>query len=368
LHLASIKLTQFKNYEAANLQFSPTVNCIVGLNGMGKTNLLDAIYYLCMCKSNFSIADRLVVKDTTDFFRVEGLFSKEKKSFKVVAKVKPKTKKEIELNGAVHPKLADHIGLFPVVMITPFDIELALDGSEVRRKFLDNSLAQIDRAYLNALLQYNRILRQRNATLKAANGGNIDHALLDTLDEQLLGPAAIIIEKRKTFCASFLPVFKQYYKVISNEQEPVDCLYRSQLLACELKDLLKQNREKDVYLQRSTVGIHKDDLTFTIKDKPLKKFASQGQLKSFILALKLAQYHLVRIKKDSFPILLLDDIFDKLDNNRVQQLLTLLFNNDFGQIFFTDTHEDRLLKLLQSFDIASKRFIIEQGAIRDENL
>ena len=362
MHLASIKLTHFKNYEAAQIHFSPAVNCIVGLNGMGKTNLLDAIYYLCMCKSNFGIADRLVVQDTKDFFRVEGQFLKADKPFKVVAKVKPRTKKEIELNGAVHSKLAEHIGLFPVVMITPFDIELAMDGSEVRRKFLDNSLAQMDSIYLNALLQYNRILRQRNATLKS---GHIDHALLDTLDEQLFAPTSIITEKRQAFCASFLPVFKKYYKVISNEQEPVDCVYRAQLIAQELKDLLKQNREKDVYLQRSTVGVHKDDLVFTIKEKPLKKFASQGQLKSFILALKLTQYHLVKSKKDNLPILLLDDIFDKLDNNRVQQLLTLLFNNNFGQIFFTDTHEERLLALLQAFGVATKRFIIEEGVVKD---
>jgi len=365
LHLASIKLTHFKNYEAAQLHFSPTVNCIVGLNGMGKTNLLDAIYYLCMCKSNFGITDRLVVKDSTNFFRVEGTFSKEKKNYKVVAKVQPKSKKEIEINGAIHSKLADHIGLFPVVMITPFDIELAMDGSEVRRKFLDNSLAQIDRVYLTALLQYNRILRQRNATLKSANGGNIDYALLDTLDEQLLNPTAIITQKRKTFCESFLPVFQKYYKIISNEQEPVDCVYRSQLIGQELSVLLQQHRERDVYLQRSTVGVHKDDLIFTIKEKPLKKFASQGQLKSYILALKLAQYHLVKSRKDSLPILLLDDIFDKLDNNRVQQLLTLLFSNNFGQIFFTDTHEERLLDLLQPYGVSSKRFIIEEGVVKE---
>jgi len=330
---------------------------------MGKTNLLDAIYYLCMCKSNFGIADRLIVQDTTEFFRIEGQFLKEKKPFKVVAKVQPRKKKEIELNGVVHPKLAEHIGLFPVVMITPFDIELAMDGSEVRRKFLDNSLAQIDRVYLNALLQYNRLLRQRNAALKSFSRGNVDHALLDTLDEQMLTPATTIIEKRTAFCTDFLPIFQDYYKTISNEQEVVDCQYRSQLLSQDLKELLYQNREKDIYLQRSTVGIHKDDLVFLIKEKPLKKFASQGQLKSFILALKLAQYHLVKVRKGNLPILLLDDIFDKLDNNRVQQLLSLLFERNFGQIFFTDTHEKRLLELLQPFGLDPKRFIVKDGVV-----
>ena len=364
MHLSSIKLTQFKNYEAYHVHFSPTVNCIVGLNGMGKTNLLDAIYYLCMCKSHFSIPDRLLVQKKLDFFRLEGHFTKKEKLLNVVAKVQPKEKKkEIELNGVPHKKLADHIGLLPIVMITPFDADLAFDGSEVRRRFLNNSLAQIDPQYLQAELTYNRLLRQRNALLKSFAGRLVNPALLDTLDEQLSPLAKIIHDKRKAFCTDFFPVFKQYYQIISNEQEQVACRYRSQLDGNDLAPLLKASREKDVLLQRTTVGTHKDDLVFTIEEQILKKFASQGQLKSYILALKLAQYEIVKIHKTSRPLLLLDDIFDKLDNNRVQQLLQLLFKNDFGQIFFTDTDEQRLLSLIAPFGVKAKQLIIKNGQV-----
>jgi len=308
------------------VHFSPTVNCIVGLNGMGKTNLLDAIYYLCMCKSHFSIPDRLLVQKKLDFFRLEGHFTKKEKLVTVVAKVQPKEKKkEIEINGVPHKKLADHIGLLPIVMITPFDTDLAFDGSEARRRFLNNSLSQIDPQYLQA----------------------------------------VIHDKRTTFCSDFLPIFKQYYQIISNEQEQVDCRYRSQLEGTELDHLIKASREKDVLLQRTTVGTHKDDLVFTIEEQALKKFASQGQMKSYILALKLAQYEIVKTYKSSSPLLLLDDIFDKLDNNRVQQLLQLLFNKDFGQIFFTDTNEDRLLSLIQPFGVEAKQLIVRNGKVVD---
>ncbi len=366
MHLLSIKLTQFKNYEADQVHFSPTVNCIVGLNGMGKTNLLDAIYYLCMCKSHFSIPDRLLVQQKLDFFRLDGHFTKKEKLINVVAKIQPKEKKkEIELNGVPHKRLADHIGLLPIVMITPFDSDLALDGSEARRRFLNNSLSQIDPQYLQAELTYNRLLRQRNALLKSFAGRLVNPALLDTLDEQLSPLAKVINDKRATFCADFLPIFKQYYKIISNEQEQVDCRYRSHMEGQDLATLLKACREKDVLLQRTTVGTHKDDLIFTIQEQALKKFASQGQLKSYILALKLAQYEIVKTHKSCRPLLLLDDIFDKLDNNRVHQLLQLLFNKDFGQIFFTDTDENRLIDLIKPFGVDAKQLIVKNGQVID---
>ncbi len=365
MHLSSIKLTQFKNYEADTVHFSPTVNCIVGLNGMGKTNLLDAIYYLCMCKSHFSIPDRLLVQQKLDFFRLDGHFKKKEKLINVVAKIQPKEKKkEIELNGVPHKKLADHIGLLPIVMITPFDTDLAFDGSEERRRFLNNSLSQIDSQYLQAELTYNRLLRQRNALLKSFEGRLVNPSLLDILDEQLSPLAKIIHDRRTAFCIEFLPIFKQYYQIISNEQEQVDCRYRSHMEGGqELASLLKANREKDVLLQRTTVGTHKDDLVFTIQEQALKKFASQGQLKSYILALKLAQYEIVKTQKTCRPLLLLDDIFDKLDNNRVQQLLQLLFSKDFGQIFFTDTDEDRLIELIRPFGVEVKQLIVKNGKV-----
>ena len=331
---------------------------------MGKTNLLDSIYYLCMCKSHFGTKDAFVLQHEAAFFRLEGHFEKEKKHSKVVAKVIPREKKEIELNGSIYEKLADHIGFFPVVMITPFDAELALEGSEVRRKFLDNTLSQIDAEYLRALLKYNRILRQRNAVLKQfGNTRQIDHKLLDIFDEQMLESTHLIHQKRAAFSEHFIPVFQEYYKLISGNQESVTYTYHSQLSKGNLRDLLRENRQKDVVLQRSNIGIHKDDLIFKIKNFPLKKFASQGQLKSFILALKLAQYELLKKEKNCSPILLLDDIFDKLDKKRVEQLLQLLFEKDFGQIFFTDTHETRLIELLTPLQTDFKQFVIKNGAL-----
>ena len=361
MHLSTLKLTQFKNYDFAEVHFSPKVNCIVGLNGMGKTNLLDAIYYLCMCKSHFSVPDRMIVQHSLDFFRLEGQFDKDQKLVKVVAKVVPKDKKAIEVNGVAHKKLADHIGLLPIVMITPYDTDLALEGSEERRRFLNNSLSQIDPLYLHAELTYNRLLRQRNAALKSFGGRLVNPALLTTLEEQMLPLANLVHEKRKSFMASFLPIFQKYYTLIANEQEQVSCRYRSQLIDSDLKDLFLANREKDVILQRTTVGTHKDDLVFVIEDRPLKKFASQGQLKSYILALKLAQYEIVKKHKTCRPLLLLDDIFDKLDSNRVQQLIQLLFSEDFGQIFFTDTHEDRLMNLIKPFAVDARQLVVRDG-------
>lgn len=364
MYLQKIKLSNFKNYELQSVEFSTKVNCIVGLNGMGKTNLLDSIYYICMCKSHFGITDSFVKRHESKFIRIEGQFKKGKKRFKTVAKIIPKEKKEFELNGVVYDKLADHIGTFPVVMITPFDLELVLEGSEIRRKFLDNTLSQIDGEYLNALIQYNRILRQRNATLKKfGESGRVDEGLLDIFDDQLVAPAQLIHEKRTHFSELFIPVFQEYYKIISSDQEQVSYTYRSQLKEQNFKELLKGNRQKDVILQRSTIGVHKDDLQFKIENFPLKKFASQGQTKSFILALKLAQYDLLKKEKNCPPLLLLDDIFDKLDAKRVEHLLKLLFEKDFGQIFFTDTHEDRLSVILDKLEIEHKQFVVKDGEI-----
>ena len=365
MYLKKIKLTNFKNYDTQTINFSEKVNCIVGLNGMGKTNLLDAIYYLCMCKSHFGVSDSYIKKHETTFFRLEGQFKKAKKQFKTVAKVIPKEKKAIELNDVAYTKLAEHIGQFPVVMITPFDAELALDGSEVRRKFLDNTLSQIDSEYLNALIQYNRLLKQRNATLKKfAETRRIDEGLLVIFDEQMEAPAQLIHQKRKAFSEQFIPIFQSFYKIISNDQETVNYTYRSHLNEGAFLPLLKENRPKDLILQRSTVGIHKDDLVFKIEKFPLKKYASQGQMKSFILALKLAQYELLRKEKEIAPLLLLDDIFDKLDKQRVTHLLELLFAKNFGQIFFTDTHENRLSDILTKLDTDFKRFIINFGEVQ----
>ncbi len=333
---------------------------------MGKTNLLEAVYYLCMCKCSSSINDRNVMERKADFFRLEGRFEILEKNQKVVAKVIPGKRKDFELNDVLYSKLLEHIGLIPVVMIVPDDTELAKEGSEIRRKFLDNTLSQSDSGYLEYLMVYNRVLKQRNAALKQfAQTRTYDQTLINTFDEQLIKPANYICEKRAAFIKSFSPVFENYYKSISGEQESVRCTYRSQLQDNEedFRALLKSSNEKDRILQRTTCGIHKDDLRFFIDDFALKKFASQGQLKSFVLAMKLAQYDFLKQIKECKPLLLLDDIFDKLDRSRVEQLVRLLIEGDFGQIFITDTHEKRMEEIIKNFGTDYKKFIIEEGKI-----
>lgn len=332
---------------------------------MGKTNLLDAIYYLCMCKSSSSQNDRNVLQRAADFFRLEAYFYVEDKKQKIVAKVIPGKTKIFEQGDVPYKKLLEHIGLLPVVMIVPDDTELAREGSEIRRKFLDNTLSQSDAQYLEHLMVYNRVLKQRNAILKQfASNRTFDATLLSTFDTQLLAPAEYITAQRMSFVQDFSPVFEKYYQVISGDQEIVRCTYKSPLTEQNFSQLLEHAREKDRILQRTTVGVHKDDLKFFIDDFPLKKFASQGQLKSFVLAMKLGQYDFLKVLKKRKPLLLLDDIFDKLDRSRVEHLIDLLVNGDFGQIFITDTHERRIEEIIENFGTDFQKFIIESGTAK----
>lgn len=366
--LRQLTLTNFKNYEKAQVTLSEQLNCFVGKNGMGKTNLLDAIYYLCMSKSNFSVKDRAIAKHGESFFRLEGLFANEKEKETIVAKVLPGKKKTMERNQVPYKRLLEHIGLIPVVMIVPDDTLLVSEGSEARRKFLDNTLSQLDRTYLEQLLFYNKVLKQRNAALKQmAKEGQYNTELIETYNRQLLAPADLIYQTRAAFLKDFSPVFYEYYQVISGQSEEVECVYHSQLDKDSLAALLLANQEKDRFLQRTTVGIHKDDLKFFIDDFPLKTFASQGQLKSFVLALKLAQFEFLRKEKKIAPILLLDDIFDKLDRHRVEHLIGLLLDRKFGQIFITDTHENRLENIVTKFNSTYLNFRIEQGVVTTMN-
>lgn len=364
MHIHQLKLTQFKNYLTADFVFSDRLNCFVGRNGMGKTNLLDAIYYLCMCKSHRGVNDRNVVLHEHDFFRVEGYFFQDQKEYKdkIVAKVQPGKKKEFEKNDVLYQRLSEHIGLLPVVIIVPDDTLMATEGSEERRRFLDNTLSQLDPIYLKNLITYNQILKQRNATLKKfAETRSFNTELLDIYDEQLLVPAQTIFEKRKLFIETFLPVFQSFYSIICGGQEKVDCKYKSSLHKEPFLQQLKEAREKDRILTRTTVGIHKDDLNFQINDYLLRKFGSQGQLKSFVLALKLAQYDFLKKNHATNPILLMDDIFDKLDEGRVKQLIQLILEKNFGQVFITDTHENRVEEIIKNFETNYKKFYIESG-------
>lgn len=355
MFLEKIILTNFRNYKAGTFEFSKKINCIVGKNGAGKTNLLDAIYYICMTKSNFGAQDRNVVKQGADFFRLDSNFFIKEKKEKLVAKVQPGKLKVIELNGVPYDKLLLHIGLLPVVLIAPDDTALAKEGSEERRKFLDNTLSQLKPTYLTHLLNYNRLLKQRNAALKQFGDSRaFNKDLIHSYNKQMLEPAHFIFEEREKFLNEFKFGFQEIYKIICGNGEQVDCSYYSKLREQSFETLLLENEEKDRILQRTTVGIHKDDLRFKLNDFPLKRFSSQGQLKSFILALKLAQFEYLKKEKQKMPLLLLDDLFDKLDDSRVKHLIQLLLERDFGQIFITDTHENRIGDIIQEFGVEYK--------------
>lgn len=372
MYLQALKLTNFKNYESQTLSFSKHLNCFVGQNGMGKTNLLDAIYYMCMCKSHFKTSDKHITKHEASFFRLEANFvsgnTKETlRVDKIIAKVQARKIKEFECNKAVYERLSDHIGRFPVVMIAPDDTLMAMEGSEERRRFLDNTLCQLDNQYLTYLMHYNKVLSQRNKLLKQfAETRTFDKILVQSYDAQLLPSANYIHQKRQEWMVDFEPIFVDYYNQISGEREAVKCIYQSKLSETDFESLLSETLEKDRILQRTTMGVHKDDLKFVFNDVPVKQFASQGQLKSYILALKLAQYELLRQEKEIAPILLLDDIFDKLDESRVQHLLELLIQKkEFGQVFITDTHENRVTEIIEKFEVNFGKFIVRNGEIEE---
>lgn len=367
MHLEKLILTNFKNYELQSVQFSDRINCLVGFNGMGKTNLLDAIYYICMGKSYFNSPDSAIVKKGTDFFRLEAHVQTVARKEKIVAKIIPRKKKVFEHNDVPYQKLSEHIGLIPIVIVAPDDTDLIHDGSEIRRKFLDNTLSQLDPQYLQELITYNKILQQRNAALKQfAELQQFNHALIQTYDQQLDGPAQFIFKKRESFLQKYSPILIEMHKFISGKSEIVNLNYRSDLENKNFASLLRDQIEKDRILTRTTKGIHKDELVFTIDGYPMKRFGSQGQLKTFILALKLAQYEILKLEKKIKPILLLDDIFDKLDRKRVRHLLELLTNGDFGQIFITDTHHSRVEEIIQKFASNYIKFTISNGNIAHE--
>lgn len=364
MHLTALKLTHFRNYESGSFSFHSKVNAITGLNGMGKTNILDAIYYLCFGKSYFSSGDRFVVKQEGDFFRVSGTFQENLEENEVAVKCKLGMKKEIEVNGKKIEKLHDHIGHFLCVIIAPNDIQLLMDSSEARRNFLNNTIVQTDKKYLNALIKYTHLLKQRNTLLKKfLDSKSYDDVLLESITNGMYEPAAYIHKKRREQIDQMLPIFEKFYFDISGGIEICSVTYKSQLDADNFKELMETNLFKDKLLVRTSHGIHKDDLIFNMNEEPLKNFASQGQLKSFILALKLTQYKIIEINTGKKPLILLDDIFDKLDESRVTQLLALLTDQNFGQIFITDTHEDRIKKVLQSVNVSYQVFNIKDGQI-----
>jgi len=365
MHLKHLRLTNFKNYEEAELQFSDKINCFVGANGVGKTNLLDAIYYLSFCKSYFNPVDSQNIKHEEDFFAIHGTYNRNgNDSSKVSCIQKRNHRKQFMLNGKEYERFADHIGLFPLVMISPYDRDLINEGSDVRRKYIDSVISQFDKIYLDNLINYNRALFQRNSLLKGfAEREYYDLSLIEIWNEQLIKFGMDIYRKRKDFIQDFIPVFKQYFSIISNNREMVDITYESQIHDKTLDKLLKESFEKDKILRYTTTGIHKDDLSFGINSYPLKRFGSQGQQKSFIIAIKLAQFDYTKNIKGFKPILLFDDIFDKLDETRVTQLIQLVSQDSFGQVVITDTQYDRIKKLTNSLAATYHMWEIEAGIL-----
>ena len=341
LRLSKITITQFKNYSFDTFPFTERVIGICGLNGKGKTNLLDAIYYLCFTKSYFSKTDTLNTQFEKDGFRLEGTIAP--KQDQIICIFRGAGKKEFSLNGIPCAKYSEHIGKYPCVMIAPDDVELITGGSEDRRRFIDTLLSQVDAAYLQQLIIYTKVLQQRNSLLKRfAESGKTDWALLEVLDDQLVHPGKYIHSVRKNLTTQLIPLVQQYYTQIANNDELVTLQYESQLNQSEFESVLNQFREKDFILQRTNGGIHKDDIGIQLNGQVFKNIASQGQRKSLLFALKLAEFELLKTNKGFAPLLLLDDVFEKLDDRRMQNLLYWVCNENDGQVFITDTHKERL--------------------------
>ncbi|MBR3426960.1 MAG: DNA replication and repair protein RecF [Bacteroidales bacterium] len=367
MFLRELKLTNFKNCESADLLFSEKVNCFVGLNGAGKTNILDSIYYLSFCKSYFAATDKQNIRHDQDFFAIHGVYSHPDKEDEGVSCVqKRESKKSFRWNKKEYDRLSDHIGKIPLVMISPYDRDLINEGSDLRRKLIDGIISQFDPLYLNALLKYNRALLQRNMQLKRfAETHTFDRELLRLWEDQLTLHADDINRKRHQFLEEFLPIFQHYYEIVSGGNEKVNVVYQSKLDEKPLDALLDDNLQQDRYTGYTNVGIHKDDLEFTLDGHALKKFGSQGQQKSFVVSIRLAQFDFNYQKIGYKPILLLDDVFDKLDEERVKKLVRLVGDDHFGQVFITDTQRQRVERLFEDTQIQHKIFEVAKGHVEE---
>lgn len=357
MNLNTLSLVNYKNFESQVFDFDVKINCFVGANGIGKTNALDAIYHLAFGKSYFNPIAVQNINHDADFFVVDGNFTKNEREEKIIVSLKRGQKKIIKRNGKAYEKFSEHIGFIPLVIISPADRDLIIEGSDTRRKFIDSVISQSDKTYLTELINYNKVLAQRNALLKYFALNNTFNA--DTLaiyNTQLHTYGSTIFKKRNDFLKTFIPIFKSRYEIISQSKENINLHYKSDLFDAGLDDLLRKNINKDKALQYTSVGTHKDDLVFLIDDFPIKKFGSQGQQKSFLIALKLAQFDFIKQQSGVAPILLLDDIFDKLDENRVAQIISLVDDAHFGQIFISDTHAERTEEIIKQTHQSYKIF------------
>lgn len=357
MYLKNLSLLNYKNIAEANFEFDVKINCFVGKNGIGKTNVLDAIYHLAYGRSYFNPLALQNIKHGEEFFVIDGTFEKNGRTEQVVCSLKKGQKKALKRNGKAYDKFSEHIGFVPLVIISPSDNDLIVEGSETRRKFIDSVISQLDPAYLQQLISYQRVLTQRNALLKYfALNHTFDKEQLSIYSEQLDSLAGLLYQKRKQFLKDFVPIFNRHHAAITNAAESVSLIYESHLHEKGLIALLEENQQRDRVLQYTSVGIHKDDLLFEIDSHPIKKFGSQGQQKSFLIALKLAQFEFIKEQSGVLPILLFDDIFDKLDETRVAKIVEMVNDKVFGQLFISDTHPERTEDIVKTTHQSYKIF------------
>ena len=366
--LKHISILNYKNLEQVELEFSPNMNCFIGQNGMGKTNLLDAVYYLSFCKSAGNPIDSQNIMHNQDFFMLQGSYLTEGNDVEdIYCGLKRKQKKQFKRNKKEYSRLSDHIGLIPLVMVSPADTDLISGGSEERRRFMDVVISQYDKEYLETLIRYNKALLQRNTLLKAE--AEPDEELLDVWEEMMAVTGEVIFHKRNAFIQEFIPTFQAFYSHISQDKEQVNLTYESHAMRGDLLQLIKESRQRDRIMGYSLRGLHKDDLVMQLGDYSIKKEGSQGQNKTYLIALKLAQFDFLRrTGSNTTPLLLLDDIFDKLDASRVEQIVKLVSSDRFGQIFITDTNREHLDKILKKTEGEYKVFNVVDGVITERTV
>ena len=365
MYLKSLELLQFKNHVKTKLDFSAQLNCLVGLNGSGKTNVLDAMHYLSLTKSALQSSDSLNICHGTDFFAIKGIFDLNEKMLEIRCTFESGKKKLIYQNGKPLDKTSEHVGLIPLVLIAPDDTELIKGGSEGRRKFFDGLISQMNREYLNELIRYHHFLKQRNALLKQfADTGRRDLTLLGSYDHEMIRLSKSLAQYRAELLNQFAPLLQSHYSAISQDAESVSIVYETDALRPDFESFFLSLRQKDLITKNSNAGIHKDDFSFLIGEHPIRKIGSQGQQKSYIISLKLAQFQVFEKIKGEKPLLLLDDIFDKLDDLRIAKMMELISKNTFGQIFLTDARPERSKEILGRLDAEVFFFDLEKGAIK----
>lgn len=361
--LKRISILNYKNLEEVDLTFSPKLNCLFGANGMGKTNLLDALYFLSFCKSAGNPIDSQNIRHEADFFVIQGFYEKADGSpEEIYCGMKRRQKKQFKRNKKEYQRLSDHIGFLPLVMVSPADALLIAGGSDERRRFMDVVISQYDKEYLDALIRYNKALQQRNMLLKSETP--VESELMEVWEEMMAQAGEVVFRKREAFISEFIPIFQSFYSFISQDRERVGLSYDSHARDASLAEVLRQSRPRDLIMGYSLKGIHKDELNMLLGDFPIKREGSQGQNKTYLTALKLAQFEFLK-RTGTTPLLLLDDLFDKLDAQRVEQIVKLVGGEGFGQIFITDTNREHLDGILHRLGGHYKIFHVEEGKVSE---